>query len=101
MVNVQIDEDKLLEMLLVRLEFWTDDSDVKKLYEIYYSELIDNGCFEGAELNTNYIVDNDYGNHFSVYESLEDIMKDFNEDEEEVRDRIVAECDGAYLVRYY
>lgn len=101
MVNLKIYEDDLLEMLLDRLEFWTDDSDVKKLYEIYYSELIDNGCFEGEELNINYIVDNDYTNHFSVYESLEDIMKDFNEDEEEARDRIVAECDGSYLVRYY
>lgn len=29
MVNVKIDEDELLEMLLVRLEFWTDDADIK------------------------------------------------------------------------
>ena len=101
MVNVQIDENDLLEMLMDRVEFWTDDTDIKKLYEVYYADLIDNGCFEGAELDIKFIVDNDYVNHFSVYEILEDIMKDFNEDEEEVRDRIVAECDGYYLVRYY
>lgn len=101
MVNVKIDEDELLEMLLVRLEFWTDDEDIKKLYELYYSDLIDNGCFDGAELNISLIVDNDYVNNLSVYESLEEIMKDFNENEDDVRDRIVAECDGSYLVRYY
>lgn len=52
-------------------------------------------------MDIKFIVDNDYVNHFSVYESLEEIMKDFNENEDDVRDRIVAECDGYYLVRYY
>lgn len=101
MVNVRIDEDELLEMLLDRLEFWTDDADIKKLYEVYYSDLINNGCFEGVELNISLIVDNDYINNLQVYESMEDIMKDFSEDEDEVMERIVAECDGSYLVRTY
>lgn len=101
MVNMQIDENELLEMLLDRVAFWTDDADIKKLYGLYYSDLIDNGCFEGAELDIKFIVDNDYVNNISVYDSLEDIMKDYNEDEEEAKERIVAECGGLYLVRTY
>lgn len=98
MVNVRIDEDELLEMLLDRVDFWTNDEDIKKLYEVYYSDLINSGCFEGEELNISLIVDNDYINNLSVYDSLEDITKDFRGDEEEVRDRIVAEYNGYYLV---
>lgn len=101
MVNVRIDEDELLSMLMDRVDFWTGDADIKKLYEVYYSDLIDSGCFEGVELNISLIVDNDYINNLSVYDDIEDIMKDFRVDEEEVRDRIVAEYNGSYLVRTY
>lgn len=98
MVNVRIDKDDLLEMLLDRVEFWNNDTDVEKLYEVYYSELIDNGCFDGAELDIKFIVDNDYVNNYQIYESIDDIMRDFNASEEKARWRVVAECDGLYLV---
>ena len=102
MINVKIDKYDLLELLLDRLEFWNKDTEVKKLYEVYYSELIDNGCFNGAELDIKFIVDNDYVNNYEIYDSIEDIMRAFNDDEEErTRDRIVAECDGLYLVSNY
>ena len=101
MVNVQIEKDDLLHLLLDRVDFWTHDPDVKNLYEAYYAYLIVNGCFEGEKLNISIIVDSDYLNNFNVYGSIEEIMKDYNEDEEEARERIVAECNGLYLVSVY
>ena len=99
MINVRIDKYDLLELLLDRVDFWNKDTDVKKLYEVYYSELIDNGCFNGAELDIKFIVDNDYVNNYEIYDSIDDIMRDFNaSEEEEARERIVAECNGLYLV---
>lgn len=98
MITVKIDKYDLLELLLDRVEFWNKDTDVKKLYEVYYSELIDNGCFDGAELDIKFIVDNDYVNNYQIYKSIDDIMRDFNASEEEARWRVVAECDGLYLV---
>lgn len=98
MITVKIDKYDLLELLLDRVEFWNKDTDVKKLYEVYYSELIDNGCFDGAELDIKSIVDNDYINNYQIYGSIEEIMEDFNASEDEARDRVVAECDGLYLV---
>lgn len=98
MVTVKIDKYDLLELLLDRVEFWNKDTDVKKLYEVYYSELIDNGCFNGAELDIKCIVDNDYINNYQIYDSIDDIMRDFNASEDEARLRVVAECDGLYLV---
>lgn len=98
MITVKIDKYDLLELLLDRVEFWTKDTDVKKLYEVYYSELIDNGCFNGAELDIKFIVDNDYVNNYQIYYSIDEIMYAFNASEEDARERVVAECDGLYLV---
>lgn len=98
MITVKIDKYDLLELLLCRVEFWTDDSDTKKLYEVYYSDLIDSGCFNGAELDIKFMVDNDYVNNYQIYNSIEEIMEDFSASEEDARERVVAECDGLYLV---
>ena len=49
-----------------RLEYWTTDSDVLELYEKYLQDLIFNGCFEGAELDVDLIVDNLYVNDTAV-----------------------------------
>lgn len=100
MITVKIDESDLLELLMARVEWHTDDAIEQNLYNVYYSELIDNGCFEGAELNIKKIVDNDYVNNFTICHGIEDIMHEFNESEEEAKERIVAEYYGWYLVRY-
>ena len=68
MVTVKINDDDLLEMLVNRLDYWTDDSDIKDLYRKMYEHLIDGGCFEGAELNISLIVDNDYINYCTIIE---------------------------------
>jgi len=66
MITVKMDEETLLEMLMARVEYWTDDSDVQALYEQMYELYIDGGCFDGAELDIMQIVDNDYINWCSV-----------------------------------
>ena len=96
MVSIMIDELDLLDMLIDRVCFWTDDEDIIELYKIYYGDLIDNGVFHGAELgdgNIMAIVDNDYVNWTSVYSA------DELDDEELVTDdRLLAEYNGFYLV---
>lgn len=100
MITVKIDEDTFLEMLLDRVEYWTSDEDVIDLYSEYYEDLIYSGCFEGAELNIDYIVDNDYINYFTTI-SKED-FEDYNI-EDETDERIVAynKDKDLYLIRTY
>ena len=87
MVTVKIDEDTLLDMLMDRLAFWTDDYITEELYRQYYCDMISDGCFEGAELDVNNIVDNDYVNWLDVI--YEDEFRNYNiKDTED--DRIVA-----------
>ena len=66
MVTVQIDEDDLLDMLMDRVAVWTNDTEVQDLYEEMYRNCIDDGCFEGAELDIMVTVDNDYVNYCST-----------------------------------
>ena len=68
MINVRIDEDTLLDLLTERVKYWTDDPDTIELFENYYTDLVQNGCFEGAEFDPMIIVDNDYVNYFRVME---------------------------------
>lgn len=76
---VNIDNDTVLEMLLNRLEHWTDDDTTYRLYEEMYEHYIDGGCFEGGEFDVMSIVDNDYVNWCTVIsegdEAYEDIKK--------------------------
>lgn len=99
MITVKIDESDLLELLMYRVEWHTDDVIEQNLYNVYYSDLIDSGCFEGAEFDVKKIVDNDI-TYFTICHGIEDIMKEFNESEDEAKERIVAEYYGWYLVRY-
>lgn len=66
MINVKIDEDVLLNMLMERVEYWTQDEITYKLFEIYYRESIECGLFEGLPLDITDIVDNDYVNYTAV-----------------------------------
>ena len=93
MINVQISEDTLLDALVERVRFWSDDGDVVELFEEYYSNLIDCGGFDGAEVDVMSIVDNDYVNWTSVYDE-EDLESEDWIDE----DRILARYNGLVLV---
>lgn len=66
MITVRIDEDELLNMLMNRVEHWTDDNDTLELFEKFYENRINGGCFDGAELDIMMIVDNDYVNNTSI-----------------------------------
>lgn len=76
MVSVQIDEDTLVDMLMERVEVWTEDEDVRDLFKQMYEHYAESGCFEGAELDVMGIVDNDYVNWCRViYDNDEDYKK--------------------------
>ena len=68
MITVQIDEDDLLDMLMDRVADWTNDTEVRDLYEEMYRSYVDGGVFDGAELDIMGIVDNDYVNYCSTLE---------------------------------
>ena len=66
MVTVTLSEDDLLNLLVERVKYWTDDREVIELFEQYYDNMVYNGCFEGAELDIMGMVDNDYVNNTSI-----------------------------------
>lgn len=84
MITVKIDEADLLDMLVNRVGYWTDDREIKELYSQYYDSLVYGGCFDGAELDIHSIVDNDYVNWLTVVD-----REEYNKDREEyLRDNI-------------
>ena len=110
---VRIDNDTALEMLMERVEFWTDDNTVYRLFEQMYESYIEGGVFENGRFDIMEIVDNDYVNWCTVIEEgdegYEDIKKLYDE-EECCRDIsceygnhgysfIEAEYEGSFLVR--
>lgn len=99
MITVKISKDDLVEMLCNRVEYLTNDASVVRLFRAYYYENAE--LMDGMELDINKIVDNDYYNNFNIYESVEEVMKEFNENEEEAKDRIVMHNGDLYLVRPY
>ena len=84
MVNVQIDESDLLDMLVERVKYWTTEKSTVDLFAGYYQLMIEGGCFDGAYLDVSLIVDNDYINNLSVYDSIEEACKNFNCTSEEL-----------------
>ena len=71
MINVQINETDLLDLFMNRLEFWTSDSDTIELYKEYIENLINDGCFEGWELDVNLFIDNLYVNDTTTMDKKE------------------------------
>lgn len=110
---VKIDNGIALGMLLDRLEFWTDDHTVYRLYEEMYDNYIESGVFDSGEFDVMQIVDNDYINWCKVIGEGEDgyegIKELYDRDglgdiscEEDLNGGysfIEAEYDGCFLVR--
>lgn len=71
MVTVKIKENDLLEMLMYRVEQWNSTTTALNLYEKMYESEIEAGCFEGAEIDVNLIVDNDVINYCNIIEKGE------------------------------
>ena len=101
MINVKIDETTLLNLFMNRLEYWTTNANVLALYERYLKELIDCGCFEGAEIDVDLIVDNLYVNDTAVTDK-EGLSKYYDIELGDC-DRILAsdEDNNLYLVSTY
>ena len=109
---VQIDNDTALDLLIDRLQQWTDDTEIVKLYEQMYENYIESGAFDGGELNVSLIVDNDWVNYCTVIEAGDDCYKDIKqlyemnglgdiscEDNNGGYSFIEAEYNGLFLVR--
>ena len=112
MITVKVNEYQLVDLLLDRVEYWTDDPDVYRLFDMMYTNYAEGGCFDGCELDIKAIVDNDYINYCSVIsegdEAYEDIKKIYEENDfgdiscEENNHGysfIEAEYEGLFLVR--
>lgn len=111
---VRIDEDTALDMLMNRVEHWTNDMTTYHLYESMYESYIDSGVFDGGEFDVMAIVDNDYINYCDVVSEGDEAYKDVKKlyDEQGLGDIsceyelnhgynfIEAEYDGSFLVRY-
>lgn len=100
MVTIKIDEDILLDILMNRVEYWTNNECVQDLFRDYYKGLVYSGCFDNCELDINLIVDDDYINNLTTI-SKEDFEQWSIEDETD--DSIVAfnEEEDLYLIRTY
>ena len=87
---VNIDNDVAVDMLIDRVNFWTDDYDVIALYAEYYYNLVNSGAMDGCDFDVKAIVDNDYVN-WTIVVNKEDI-NNYDEDD------IICECGDLYLV---
>ena len=84
MINIQMDSDDMINVLVDRVWYWTDNSDIIDLFAEYYEHAVENGYFDGCEFSVMSIVDNDYVNNTSVID-----REDYESDREEfLRDNI-------------
>ena len=111
---VNIDNSRAVDMLLERLEHWTDDLTTYKLYEAMYEHYVDGGCFDGGDFDIMTIVDNDYVNYCDVVSEGDEAYEDIKAlyDAEGLTDIscehgtnhgysfIEAEYDGNFLCRW-
>lgn len=81
MITVKMNEADVVNMLVDRVRFWTDDEDIIDLYQKMYANLMDSGI--KLDLDVKAIVDNDYVNYCSVIfpedEDFEEILKLYKE----------------------
>ena len=65
-MQVNIDNYDAIDMLVNRVNYWTDDSEVIELFEQYYTNMVEGGCFDGCNFDVMSIVDNDYVNNMTI-----------------------------------
>ena len=95
MITVQIDEDILIDVLMNRVKYWTDDEDTLELFEKFYENRVYGGCFDGAELDVRAIVDNDYVNNTSIT-TIDEYNKARNEFLRDEIQRFIEENENQY-----
>ena len=65
-MQVNIDDYDAIDMLVNRVKYWTNDSEVIDLFERYYTSMVEGGCFDGCNFDVMSIVDNDYVNNTTI-----------------------------------
>ena len=75
---VNIDNYEAIDMLVERVKYWTDDDDTIELFEQYYTNMVEGGCFDGGNFDVMSIVDNDYVNNTTIV-TREEFEKDRDE----------------------
>lgn len=68
LVTVKITQRNLIDMLVDRVKYWTENPIIIDLYDMMYTNLTEGDVFEGCELDINRIVDNDYNNYCNTIE---------------------------------
>lgn len=67
---IKLDIKDFLELLVERIEYFTDDENIIGLFKVMYSNLINAGCFlENEAIDIAELVDNDYFNYCHVIDS--------------------------------
>ena len=100
MVKVRISEDDLLDLLMQRMKYWTDDTRVLSLYENYLSNLINEGIFEDISLDIMLLVDNLYINDTQIMD--EEDLKNNDIDVDDPEKVLAKDIDNdLYLVSAY
>lgn len=87
-MQVNIDNYDAIDMLVKRVEYWTDDSEVIDLFDQYYTSMVEGGCFDGCNFDVMSIVDNDYVNNMTIVtkEEFEESRQEYID--EEVKNQI-------------
>ena len=107
MITVRMDEQDAIDLLVERVKYWTDDDEIIDLYEEYYTNMVEGGCFDGADLDVMSIVDNDYLNNTSIVtreefekdrdeyiqDELKDKLEDLEEDDETTEEELREELE--------
>lgn len=78
-ITVKIDELTMQAILAERWNYWLsspEDKEIRSIYEQFTDFLVEEGYFYGSEFNPELIVDNLYINDTSLYDSVEDAVKD-------------------------
>lgn len=100
MIDVLMEEEDVLQLLNERVGFWSDDPITCELFEMYYSRMLDEGCFDGARFDVREIVDNDYINWMSVI--TEDEFENYhimNEYDDRIEASIEDNSETYFLIR--
>lgn len=83
LITVKMNMYDVVDMLVNRLNYWTDDKETKDLYRQMYTGYAEGGCFDGMELDVNSIVDNDYINYCQIInkdnEEFDKLLKIYKE----------------------
>lgn len=66
MITVQMEERDILDLFIQRINYWTDNPVIAKLYADMYERFLEDGCFNNTHLDIQEIVDNDYVNNCSI-----------------------------------